>query len=78
MAGFFVLALFYVSSLQAEDIPLQEQLEDVKAKIEEEKAINAELRAQLATRETRVSELKLQLSEIEEEIAALKRKHNIQ
>lgn len=76
--GLFVIAYFLSSPLQADDITLQEQIDEVNAMIEEEKEIKAELRAQLAARETEVTELKLRLRELEEKIAELKLEHNLE
>lgn len=77
MVSMCMFTFFLALSVQAGNNTLQEQLDDVKARIEEEKAINTELRAKLATRETQVTELKLRLKELEEQIASLKKEHNI-
>lgn len=77
MVSLCMFAFFLALPVQAGNNSLQEQLDNVKARIEEEKAVNAELRAELATRETQVTELKLRLKELEEQIAELKQEHNI-
>jgi len=72
-----MFTFFMALPVHARGNTLQEQLDSVKTRIEEEKVINTELRARLATRETQVTELKLRLKDLEDQIAALKQEHNI-
>ena len=72
-----VLLNIYSLQLPAEEKSIQEQIDEVKAMIEQEQTKNAELKAELASKETEVSELKLKLREIEDKIEALKKEHNL-
>ena len=77
--GFCLVVLLHLFSLSlsAEEQSLQDQIDEIKIMIEREQILNIELKAELATRETEVSELKLRLREIEDKIDALKQEHNL-
>ena len=71
-----LLILVMPVSAGADSPDVEQQLAEVKAKIEQERVINAELKERLAVRETEMDELKSQLKQIEDQIAALKTEHN--
>ena len=72
-----ILMNMYSLQLPAEEKSLQDQIDEINVMIEQERTKNAELKAELASKETEVSELKLKLKEIEDKIEALKREHNL-
>lgn len=57
---------------------MQEQIADIRAKIETEKQKNTELKRLLRQKENEISKLKQELGTIEEKISSLKQSHNIQ
>jgi len=72
-----ILTSLHLLPAAAEKYSVQDQIEEIKIMIEREQIVNIELKAELASRETEVSELRLKLREIEDRIDALKQEHNL-
>ena len=73
----FLLINVCLQPVLAEATSLQDQIDEIKIMIEREQLTNIELKAELASRESEVSELKLKLKEIEDKIETLKKEHNL-
>lgn len=74
---FFMLTSVLLLPATAEEPDLRDRIEEVKIMIEREQIVNIELKAELATRETEVDELKTKLKSLEDSIEALKQEHNL-
>ena len=72
-----IMTSLHLLPAAAEEYSMQDQIEEIKIMIEREQIVNIELKAELASRETEVSELRLKLREIEDRIDALKQEHNL-
>jgi len=65
-------------SLMAEGPGLEDQITGIKAEIAAAQQINIELKTQLAAKETEAAELKVKLKQIEEQIDAVKKEHQLE
>jgi septal ring factor EnvC (AmiA/AmiB activator) len=73
----FLIVMLFPLSTYAEEKSLQDQFDEIKIMIEREQIRNIELKAELAKNEQEAEELKRKLQDIEDEIDALKAKHNL-
>lgn len=74
---FYILVMLFPVSVPAEEKTLQEQLDEIRIMIEREQIRNIELKAELAKKEEEAEALRQKLQQVEDEIAALKTKHNL-
>ena len=72
----FLITLSLLSSAAVQD--LENRLAGIKTKISGEEQINRELKAQLSDKEAAVAEAQHRLKQLEEQIAAFRKKHQLE
>ena len=65
----FSLSLFMLSAARADDQDLQQQIETVRSRIEQEETVRNQLREDLASMDEKVDKLKQQLKELEAKLS---------
>ena len=79
IACFVVLIAATISCLSMAAVKdLEDRIAEVKKNITVEEQFNSELKAQLAVKETAVAEAKTKLKQIEDQIAALRKEHQME
>lgn len=65
----FSLSLFMLSAARADDQDLQQKIETVRSRIEQEETVRNQLREDLASMDEKVDKLKQQLEELEAKLS---------
>ena len=73
----YIILCLIQSPVQGNDKSLEDQINEAKEMLEQEKITNVELKAELAARETEAGALKQKLREIEDKIDTLKKEHGL-